>query len=729
MTSISGGKMVAISETSMRTTAHRLTGVLDRRLAVVFGTFVAYSLLVIGVLKVGGELHPAIIAVPVIVAGIAWGSKAGLTIGGLALPLNLLLSTVSEDAASIDASVSIWYLLIDVLGGTAGRVSELNGNLRFQISQRVATGHLGRPERMTNDLDSQLARYARRLGNIVPHDIFVLSVLDPTSSTFNDVFTLGTNIRSSNAELDGTFLEAVIETGIPVRVGGVHSIDDKDIDAPTSIKLGGYLNSAICAPLVYEGEIFGALTVATRDQDAYESVDSATVEHLAALIATTWWNNQLRMTDQQRQREQALLATIVEEWTDAETMADLADRLHRVLRSVVAFDRMEIAAYEPHPGQYVTFFARGAQLSALYEDSESGDLSSHSRIARIGRSSDWGDVAAPPGFERNLIRADLDSWIIAPIFASNRLVGRLTIASESIDAYDESDLALIRRLAILLGPIFASDMKLQVQSRRISRLHALTSAYRVRGRQLHEDFEELKDTHKGVVAANDAKSNLLVMVAKEFRLPVTSVAESVKLMLRRDKVITNRDRRAHLRSVKRSARHLAQLSDNLSDMAEIDTGNYGATFDSVEMVERVIKECAPPVAKKSQHVTCEFKQRPLMIHADENRLATVLRIILDNASTYSGVNTEIQIRVAREYGWFILEVQDNGVGMTDEERSRLFTSFSRRRSADGVLEYRGMGLGIAKSIISMHGGQIIVQSTPGEGSIFRFRVPVSQKAL
>ena len=103
-------------------------------------------------------------------------------------------------------------------------------------------------------------------------------------------------------------------------------------------------------------------------------------------------------------------------------------------------------------------------------------------------------------------------------------------------------------------------------------------------------------------------------------------------MLRKDKVITKRDRRAHVRSVKRSARHLAQLSDNLSDMAEIDTGNYGATFDSVEMVERVIKECAPPVAKKSQHVTCEFKQRPLMIHADENRRATVPRIILDNAS-------------------------------------------------------------------------------------------------
>ena len=112
------------------------------------------------------------------------------------------------------------------------------------------------------------------------------------------------------------------------------------------------------------------------------------------------------------------------------------------------------------------------------------------------------------------------------------------------------------------------------------------------------------------------------------------------------------------------------------------------------------------------------------IYADRDALTTVLLNLLDNACKYTPAEKRIRLRAYRENGRLAFAVEDNGIGIAPRERKRIFRRFyqvDRRlaRETGGC----GLGLSIVEFIVRAHGGEVVVESRPGAGSIFRVWLP------
>ena len=116
------------------------------------------------------------------------------------------------------------------------------------------------------------------------------------------------------------------------------------------------------------------------------------------------------------------------------------------------------------------------------------------------------------------------------------------------------------------------------------------------------------------------------------------------------------------------------------------------------------------------------------LRADSEALTTVLINLLDNAWKYTGNNKQIALRAFRDNGAVCLQVQDNGIGLTPSEASRVFDRFYQ---ADQSLSRKrggcGLGLSIVLNIVKVHGGSIDGVSVPGEGSTFTVRLPITRE--
>ena len=109
--------------------------------------------------------------------------------------------------------------------------------------------------------------------------------------------------------------------------------------------------------------------------------------------------------------------------------------------------------------------------------------------------------------------------------------------------------------------------------------------------------------------------------------------------------------------------------------------------------------------------------------ADPARIGQVLRNLLGNAAKYSCPGTPIELRAKREGGRVRIEVADRGMGIQPDELDRIFEKFARgRRVAGREVAGAGLGLYLSRRIVREHGAELVVSSTPGEGSVFGFEL-------
>ena len=110
--------------------------------------------------------------------------------------------------------------------------------------------------------------------------------------------------------------------------------------------------------------------------------------------------------------------------------------------------------------------------------------------------------------------------------------------------------------------------------------------------------------------------------------------------------------------------------------------------------------------------------------ADRDAIKRALANLLDNALRHSPTGAPVRVAAARRNGWAVLSVADDGPGLTEDERERVFERFwrsdsARSRESGGA----GLGLAIVRRIAESHGGDVDVTSTPGAGSLFELRLP------
>ncbi|MBZ5498092.1 MAG: HAMP domain-containing histidine kinase [Acidobacteriia bacterium] len=178
---------------------------------------------------------------------------------------------------------------------------------------------------------------------------------------------------------------------------------------------------------------------------------------------------------------------------------------------------------------------------------------------------------------------------------------------------------------------------------------------------------------------------------------------------------------------------MGRLIANLLDFARLERERHSLHFERTNIAQLVIKELEAfryQIQKEGFELVTRVNNNVPDTLADPNAISMAFFNLLDNAVKYSGERKQVTVSVSQSNGSVDLAVKDEGLGIPEAERQRIFEKFFRGSSAS-VKRIRGSGIGLSltKQVAEMHGGEIRVESEVGRGSTFTMRIPIREEPL
>jgi signal transduction histidine kinase len=243
--------------------------------------------------------------------------------------------------------------------------------------------------------------------------------------------------------------------------------------------------------------------------------------------------------------------------------------------------------------------------------------------------------------------------------------------------------------------------------------------------ELETKNRSLEDANKQLRSLDLMKDEFISIVSHELKAPLTSIKGSVELIRITEKDSLGDTGRELLSICSRSTDRLNRLVQDLLDMTRIESGRLCLEFERFNALE-LIEECfssVRPIAEGKGLVLVSGVPGELELEADRERLTQVLVNLINNAIKFTDQGS-ITAEVEDQWNQVVFRVRDTGIGIPAESQSQIFEKFAQVASA---LHHNsggtGLGLSIARGIVREHGGDISVESEPGQGSCFTFTVP------
>jgi PAS domain S-box-containing protein len=222
------------------------------------------------------------------------------------------------------------------------------------------------------------------------------------------------------------------------------------------------------------------------------------------------------------------------------------------------------------------------------------------------------------------------------------------------------------------------------------------------------------------------RSDFVSTASHELRTPLTSIYGFAETLKRADVDFSDAERETFLRYIASESERLIRIVDDLLDVARLEAGTLEVALEPTE-VGRVAREAvavASGRANGSRSFSLQIEPADLAVRADREKFAQVLDNLLDNAVRYSPEGGTISIAARGRGGAAEITVADEGVGIAEADRQRIFTKFFRAErdpSAPGA----GLGLFLVRGLVAAMGGRIWVESEEGLGSRFTFELPLA----
>jgi len=243
-------------------------------------------------------------------------------------------------------------------------------------------------------------------------------------------------------------------------------------------------------------------------------------------------------------------------------------------------------------------------------------------------------------------------------------------------------------------------------------------------RQVRDRTHALVDALQRAEGAARARSDFIARMSHELRTPLNAIMGLAQLGLRQTAPAPASP--PHYDRILAAARHLLAVVDDLLDFSRIEAGRLhveSTAFDLQGTVTEAVRMLEPQASAKGVDLQVHWPAGPAhAVLGDGQRLRQVLVNLLSNAVKFTAQG-QVRLRVEREGARHLFEVSDTGIGMTPEQMARLFQPFEQADTST-TRRFGGTGLGL---VISRHlaremGGDIEVDSTPGQGSVFRLRL-------
>jgi signal transduction histidine kinase len=248
--------------------------------------------------------------------------------------------------------------------------------------------------------------------------------------------------------------------------------------------------------------------------------------------------------------------------------------------------------------------------------------------------------------------------------------------------------------------------------------------------QLRRESKQRKHAEAQALAALKTRTAFLGVMSHELRTPLNQIIGYSELLLEEIADGAPDDAAADVQRIHLASLNLLEMISNVLDLSKIEAGTLAVTVEPVELpelIENLAQSFATQASQRGNVIRVRVPDDLPLLRSDRTKLRTVLANLLSNACKFTRDGTiRIAVSQLQHAGTpsLLIEVSDTGIGIPPEQIDRLFAAFVQ---ADGSSTRRhdgsGLGLAIAHHFCALLGGEISVESTPGEGSNFRVRVP------
>jgi len=430
----------------------------------------------------------------------------------------------------------------------------------------------------------------------------------------------------------------------------------------------------------------------------------------------------------------------------------LKEKEHIVAAVVYSIDETPISWYKKDSGE--RFPSKPSQLN----NSFSGDylsifrpiVSDQKRIGTVylkadltqqlqGRFNRYANIVAMVMLISCLV-AFLISYKLQPLIAKPvmDLVRTAKVVTEKKDylvrahkVSDDEVGALIDAFNQMLTVIQQRDAELQHANDMLEIYNQnLEKKVQERTAELTRATAEAQEAKTTAEEANRAKSAFLANMSHELRTPLNAIIGYSEMLQEDAQDLGEKHFVADLQKIHSAGKHLLGLINDVLDISKIEAGKmdlFLETIDVPAMVQDVVNTIKPLVQKNGNSLTVDCADNLGPMRADATKVRQALFNLLSNACKFTDKGT-ISLRVSRERntraGHFTFRVSDTGIGMTQEQMSKLFKAFTQA-DASTTRKYGGSGLGLAitRHFCQMMGGEVSVESEVGKGSAFLVKLP------
>jgi PAS domain S-box-containing protein len=264
--------------------------------------------------------------------------------------------------------------------------------------------------------------------------------------------------------------------------------------------------------------------------------------------------------------------------------------------------------------------------------------------------------------------------------------------------------------------ILNADLEVKVEERTIILKEAL--------QRLEKSQYELSQALDKERQLNEIKSRFVSMASHEFRTPLSTVLSSATLIDKYTNSMEQEKRSRHVEKIKNSVKHLNTLLEDFLSLGKLEEGKIGIhhhEFNLEELIRETLEEMKPTL-KSGQMFVYENSCQSL-IFSDKNLIRNILFNLVSNAIKFSDINSSIHILSKSNEGLTYISVEDEGVGISDEDKEHLFSSFFRGKNVINI-QGTGLGLHIVKRYVDLLGGSIDLKSELNKGTTVIFSIPL-----
>ena len=326
--------------------------------------------------------------------------------------------------------------------------------------------------------------------------------------------------------------------------------------------------------------------------------------------------------------------------------------------------------------------------------------------------------------ERKELMNEYGISISLPLKTGDKFMGYLLLANKkSGDIYNNEDIKVLE--------IIGSELSVAIQnalSYKEIQLFSETLAEKVRQRT-----GQLKNANDQLKILDQAKDEFISMASHQLRTPLTTVKGYASMLDEGDFGKLSKEQKEPVQLALDGANRMARLIDDLLNVSRMDANRFFLEVASIDLAKVVDQEIAQlQNIAQSKSVKLNYKPPKAKlpeIRLDENKTRQVIMNLVDNAIHYSqppkgGGEVNVSLELDGQHAVFL--VKDNGIGVPEKVKSRLFTKMFRANNAKELRpDGTGLGLYLVKRVVQDEGGELIFESTEGKGSTFGFTLPLS----